>query len=254
MLGQIATGGGVTHLQQIMATTGVPSMSKPTFIATERYLMEKMKCLLCEIMMETGRNEHDHAIATQNFFQGVPAINVIVDGGWSKRSHKHSYNAKSGVAVIIGKHTKKLLFLGVRNKYCSVCTMAENAGKEMPTHLCYKNWNRSSPAMEADIVVEGFRHAETMHGVRYMFLIGDGDSSVLTSIQQSVPEWGRYVRKIECVNHVVKNYRSKLEGIVKENPSFKGPGRLTQKQIRRLVAGAREAIRMHSKTSNVEQL
>ncbi len=25
--------------------------------------------------------------------------------GWSKRYHKHSYNAKSGVAVIIGKET-----------------------------------------------------------------------------------------------------------------------------------------------------
>ena len=36
---------------------------------------------------------------------GYPAITVIVDGGWSKRSHKHSYNAKSGVAIIIGKQT-----------------------------------------------------------------------------------------------------------------------------------------------------
>ena len=80
VLGQIATGGGVTHLQKIMATTGVPSMLKPTFIATERYLMEKMKCLLCEMMMETGRNEHDHAIATQSFFQGVPAIKS--NSGW----------------------------------------------------------------------------------------------------------------------------------------------------------------------------
>ena len=34
-------------------------------------------------------------------FQGVPLISVIMDGGWLKRSHKHSYNAKSGVAVII---------------------------------------------------------------------------------------------------------------------------------------------------------
>ena len=32
---------------------------------------------------------------------------VIVDGGWSKRSHKHSYNANSGVAIIIGKATGK---------------------------------------------------------------------------------------------------------------------------------------------------
>lgn len=33
-------------------------------------------------------------------------MTVIGDGGWSKLSHKHSYNAKSGVAVIIGQHTK----------------------------------------------------------------------------------------------------------------------------------------------------
>ena len=42
---------------------------------------------------------------------GYPAITVIVDGGWSKRSHKHSYNAKSGVGVIIGKETKNCYIL-----------------------------------------------------------------------------------------------------------------------------------------------
>ena len=40
-------------------------------------------------------------------------MSVVVDGGWSKRTHKHSYNAKIGVAVIFGVHTKKLLFLRV---------------------------------------------------------------------------------------------------------------------------------------------
>ena len=38
----------------------------------------------------------------KEYHDGVPAITVIVDGGWSKRSHKHSYNAKSEVAIIIG--------------------------------------------------------------------------------------------------------------------------------------------------------
>ena len=37
-----------------------------------------------------------------DFHQGIPAITVVVDGGWSKRSHKHSYNAKSGVGVGTG--------------------------------------------------------------------------------------------------------------------------------------------------------
>ena len=41
--------------------------------------------------------------------------------------------------------------------------------------------------METDIVVEGFRQAEITHGVRYMRLVGDGGSSVLTSIHQRVP-------------------------------------------------------------------
>ena len=55
-----------------------------------------------------------------DFNQGVPAITIVVNGGWSKRCHKHSYNAKSGVAVIFGQRMKKLLVVGVLNKYCAV--------------------------------------------------------------------------------------------------------------------------------------
>ena len=253
-LGQMATGGGASHLLQVMASVGSPSMSKTTFTATERYSTEELKSMLAQSMLEAGREEREHAISQNDYFQDIPAITVIGDGGWSKRSHKHSYNAKSGVAVIIGHHTKKLLFLGVRNKYCSVCAIAENAGHEVSDHMCYKNWNASSPAMESNILVEGFNQAERTHGVRYMRLVGDGDSSVLSCIYSGVPLWGRYVRKIECVNHVLKNYRARLEQIVKDNPRFKGAGRLTQKQIRRLTAGARAAIRMHAPTRNTTQL
>ncbi len=81
----------------------------------------------------------------------MPAITVIVDGGWSKRSHRHSYNANSGVAIIIGKETGKLLFIGVRNKYCTAC--ARNTPHDK--HTCYKNWNKSSSEMETDILLEG---------------------------------------------------------------------------------------------------
>ena len=34
------------------------------------------------------------------------------------------------------------------------------------------------------LVVSGFNAAEDMHGIRYMRLIGDGDSSVKCDIQQ----------------------------------------------------------------------
>lgn len=69
-------------------------------------------------MKEAGSEEKCIAIEKGRSHHGVPTITVFVDGGWSKRSHKHSYNAKSGVVIIIGKETKKLLFLGIQNKYC----------------------------------------------------------------------------------------------------------------------------------------
>ena len=40
----------------------------------------------------------------------MPAITVVIDAGWSKQSHQHSYNAKSGVGVIFGAATKIPLF------------------------------------------------------------------------------------------------------------------------------------------------
>ena len=108
--------------------------------------------------------------------------------------------------------------------------------------------------MESDILVEGFKQAESVHQVRYMFLIGDGDSSVLHSIHTKVPVWGRYIQKIECANHALKNYHSKLEAIVKDNKGYKRKHGLSQKQIKRLTSGARAAIRMHSQTRNIDQL
>ena len=146
-------------------------------------------------------------IQRKDSFQGIPAITVIVDGDWAKRSHKHSYNAKSRVALNIGKETKKLLYIGVRNKFCSVCAVAENKGIDPQKHTCYKNWTGSSSAMETDILVCGFNAAEHMHGVRYMCVVGGGDSSVIANIQQYVPIWGPMV---ECANHSIKCYRKKL--------------------------------------------
>ena len=98
------------------------------------------------------------------YHQGVPAVPVIVDGGWSKCTYKHSYNAKSGIAVIFGHHTRKLLFFGVGNKFCSVCTVAQNKGKEeLPVHKRYHNWDGSFTAMESDILDFGSLSRSTVY-------------------------------------------------------------------------------------------
>lgn len=61
--------------------------------------------------------------------------------------------------------------------------------------------------------MSGFNAAEEMHGVRYMRVIGDGDSSMMCDIHQYVPIWGHMVTKIEFANHAIKCYRNRLEKI-----------------------------------------
>ena len=167
-------------------------------------------------------------------------------GGWSKRSHKHSYNAKSGVAIIIGEATGRLLHIGVRNKFCQACTR----GISQKDHACYKNWSASSSEMETDIILEGFLEAEKVHGLRYTKFIGDGDSSVHPTLLQNVHGWGYAIQKLECANHACKCYRGALEQLVQNNPSYKGSGGLTLKIRKKLVSGARCAIRMRSKETD----
>ena len=125
------------------------------------------------------------AITRNDFYQGVPAITVVADGGWSKKSHKHSYNARSGVAIIFDQRTKKLLFLAVWNNSV-VYKIAENKRIQSQHHRCYKHWSGSWTAMESDMICPGFQQSESDHGVRYMRLIGDG-VMVMANICMTVP-------------------------------------------------------------------
>ena len=240
--GQMVTGGGHQNLEESMSVLGVPVMNKSTFIETERDIGKWWKEQLTKSMAEAGAEEKRLAEERGSFHEGVPAITVVVDGGWSKQSHKHTYNANSGVGIIVGKETGKILHLGVRNKFCTACSM----GSPKDKHECFKNWSASSSEMETDIIVEGFIAAERVHGVRYTKFIGDGDSSVYPSLIQRVPGWGHAIRKFECANHACKCYRSSLEKLVQDNPSYKGRGGLTEKMRKRLVSAARCAIRMRS--------
>jgi len=59
-------------------------------------------------------------------------------------------------ATIIGYRSKKVLFVGIRNRYCSICQRSSSRKEEKPPHNCFLNWTKSSTAMEADGVLEGF--------------------------------------------------------------------------------------------------
>ena len=131
--------------------------------------------------------------------------------------------------------------------------------------------------METDIIVEGFKKCIEQHSVKYTKFTGDGNSSVYSTLISSVP-WGyaieklecanhavkcyrtaletlvqdkpSYRGKVECANHAVKCYRTALETLVQDKPSYRGKGKLTESMRKRLTKAAQCAIVMKSKESN----
>lgn len=118
-------------------------------------------------------------------------------------------------AAIVGYRTRKVIFLGVKNKYCTTCARAEGKDEAAKPHTCYKNWGmkQSSTSMEAAIICEGFQQSEEMHKVRYAKLIADGDSSVYKKILESRPYKHLTVEKVECKNHLLRNMCTRLKAV-----------------------------------------
>lgn len=98
----MSTGGGPSTLNETAAALDMPGMTNRTFASTEEHIGRAWEEMLGEEIAKAGKEERELALRWKGFFEGVPAISVTVDAGWSKCSHKHSYSAKSGVAVILG--------------------------------------------------------------------------------------------------------------------------------------------------------
>jgi len=137
----------VVKVVRVLSRATLPERTKLTFINTERDIGEWWRKQLQEVMVVAGKEEKQLAEKRGDLHEGIPAITVVVDGGWLKRTHRQSYSAKSWVGIIIGQANGKLLYIGVRNKYCTACTQ----GIPSEQHTWYKNWAESSSQMEPDI-------------------------------------------------------------------------------------------------------
>ena len=74
--------------------------------------------------------------------------------------------------------------------------------------------------MESDAIVEGFNTTVEKRGLVYFTLIADEDSSVYKKIIDADP-YKRQIRvkKIECTNHLLRNFCTKMKAIVKKTTS-----------------------------------
>ena len=62
--------------------------------------------------------------------------------------------------------------------------------------------------METDIILQGFKEAESKYGLKYPTFIDDGDSSLHPNLITGVPGWDHIIKKSECANHAMKCYRA----------------------------------------------
>ncbi|XP_028168468.1 uncharacterized protein LOC114358650 [Ostrinia furnacalis] len=212
--GAIATGNGHSQLQEFSAALNLPIMTPEIYKACHCKLQTHWEKVSVESMNQAAAKERELALAENRVDKnGVPIIDVIVDGCWCKRTYKKNYSALSGAAAIIGRKTGEVLFLGVKNKYCSICAQAENKKLLPKTHKCYKNYSGPSTAMESEILVEGFKCSIDMHNLIYARMVSDGDSSTYAKLLKSRPYPHVTIEKLECRNHILRNLCNKLTAL-----------------------------------------
>lgn len=248
VLGAMSVGNGFSQEEQKFSTMNMSYMSKTTYSICENISGKIVDTHSKETINAAINTERSLAEERGDVDRdGFTNICAIVDGGWCKRSYGHGYNSSSGVAVIIGAVTQKILFISVRNKICLICIAIADGRIPDKKHVCSKNWSGPSTAMESDIIVEGMKYLEENHNIRCTKVIGDGDTNLMSNIQDSV-SYGRWVKKIECANHAVRRYFRALEKLQKNALKFSGKkGVMARKvllgRMSRLVKGAREAIK-----------
>lgn len=85
--------------------------------------------------------------------------------------------------------------------------------------------------------------SESMHSLRYYKLITDGDGNVYKHILDAWPYTKRTVEKIECKNHLLRNFCKKLRKITTKKQAGKLDNRkLLQNNILRLRKGMVSSI------------
>lgn len=183
VLGFTSIGSGYYHMEEICSNLDIPCMSCSTFDKENKKLQKDWGYLARQKAEEALQEEIKHAIARGDVdCCGNALITVVCDGSWGKRSYGKGFSSLSGCAAIIGVYTKKVLYYGVKNKYCDICTKSYAKNCPPNDHPCNINYYGPSSSMETQIIVEGFQWCETK-GARFHKIISDGDSSAFKEIR-----------------------------------------------------------------------
>lgn len=212
VLGIVAIGLGFYHLEEFLTHLNIPSMSYVTYHKYEKNIQKEYlklskkleaEALAEEIRLAKEANDVDSA--------GNALIGVEFDGSWEKRSYSKNFSSLAGCAAIVGLRTKRILYSGVKNKYCHICKIAQSKCTPPKEHECNRNYDGPSSGMETKIIIEGFKFCDSK-GARFNRYVGDGDSSTYKALRDLRLYRDPYIdiEKFECVNHLFRNFLKKF--------------------------------------------
>ena len=214
--------------------------------------MEKAAHEICDLESQ----KLDDTASTTNI-DNILDTKVSGDGAWQKRGH----SSLNGVVTLVGNG--KCIDYEVFSKKCKSCEAWEykkatdivgyNDWKAQ--HVCSMNHTGSAGAMEVVGMQKMFGRSVNLHGLRYTFYIGDGDTKSFDQICKSDPCTGHTITKGECVGHVQNRVGSRLRNVKSQYKGKKlsdskgigcGKGRLTNKVMNTLQNHYGMAIRQNT--------
>ena len=135
---------------------------------------------------------------------------LAYDMMWQRRSTGKAYNSLSGLGVLVGSQTNKIVEYGVRQKDCRKCTFYKNKSLPVPEHTCYKNFDLSAKAMEADLCVELVKKVEKTvspqaEKILIDSIIMDEDSATMARLREEIRT---DITKISDIYHILKSFVS----------------------------------------------
>ncbi|XP_041968189.1 uncharacterized protein LOC121725361 [Aricia agestis] len=249
--GAMLIGCGLTNLNELLTAMDLPNLKQKSYKRFYNDVFKWWEVAAETSMKEAAKEESALAIESGDVIDDIPSITVIADACWSKRSYRINYSAASGAGAIIGLKTGKVLHMQVKNKYCIICARSLTKSQPPPSHECTRNHAGSSSSMEQASIVEGFKTSVAKRNLIYSTLIADGDASTYKKILECRPYPNVQVQKIECSNHLLRNYCSKFIQLQKDTsiPLLERK-LLTSERITRLRTAVRSAARFRNAQNN----
>ena len=190
----MASGIGPSNMSQLLSFLDIPSC-KLLYGRFFRNIELTVGSSLQKIATESIQDDIDEEVRIalnddvkyKQYLKGNLQVGITVsfDKGWNECSSGNRYDSLSGHTLMIGCLSKKIVGAIVSSKTCRVCSSAEENDEEPSDHVCQKNYDGSSKAMETDTALHLYKelYQNLNNKLCLKSIVADDDSSMASLLK-----------------------------------------------------------------------